>query len=516
MEEYKVLITTSGTGSRLGDLTKYTNKSLVRVGDKPTLSYIIELYPKSTNFVVTLGHFGDHVRQFLELAYPDINFTFVIIDNYEGYGSSLGYSILQTKKYLQCSFIYHASDTIIKNPSTIPPLEYNWVSYSKKEDFSPYATLRISGDYLEEILDKGDLNSNLCYIGHSGIKDYKLFWEKLEGLYDPTRKDLSDTHVINEMLKTTAFETNEVVDWLDTGNVSGLQKTRGELVSSISVLDKKDESIYFFDDFVIKFFSDAVVAKNRVHRAHNLKGRVPSIIDSCDNFYKYKKAEGSLLANVITASKFSNLLSWSKKELWKKREVKNFSITCRDFYIEKTIKRINEYLKEKEDLEENINGEQIPPVFDIFNKIDFQWLCNGEPCEFHGDFILDNIIETRDSFKLIDWRQDFGGGLEVGDLYYDLAKLNHNLTVNHDIVSKGLYQYTNGDCYILINSKLNECRNILHKFIVDNGYDLFKVEVLTSLIWLNMSPLHEYPFSDFLFTFGKYYLYKNIVEINRD
>ena len=55
MEEYKVLITTSGIGSRLGDLTKYTNKSLVRVGDKPAISHIIESYPEDTKFVVTLG-----------------------------------------------------------------------------------------------------------------------------------------------------------------------------------------------------------------------------------------------------------------------------------------------------------------------------------------------------------------------------------------------------------------------------------------------------------------------------
>ena len=37
MEEYKVLITTSGIGSRLGDLTTYTNKCLVRIGNKPAI-----------------------------------------------------------------------------------------------------------------------------------------------------------------------------------------------------------------------------------------------------------------------------------------------------------------------------------------------------------------------------------------------------------------------------------------------------------------------------------------------
>ena len=90
MDEYKVLITTSGLGSRLGELTDYTNKCLVRVTDKPAISHIVESYPTNTSFVITLGHFGSHVKQFLQLAYPERNFTFIEIDKYKGEGSSLG------------------------------------------------------------------------------------------------------------------------------------------------------------------------------------------------------------------------------------------------------------------------------------------------------------------------------------------------------------------------------------------------------------------------------------------
>jgi hypothetical protein len=135
-------------------------------------------------------------------------------------------------------------------------------------------------------------------------------------------------------------------------------------------------------------------------------------------------------------------------------------------------------------------------------------LSKGIPCQFHGDFILDNIIKTNSDFCLIDWRQDFAGRLDVGDIYYDLAKMNHNLVVNHDIVNKSLFSFDSNDTYILTNSTLIECKNILHKFIIDNGYDLDKVELLTSIIWINMSPLHEYPFNNFLFNFGKYNLYQ--------
>ena len=75
MVGYKVLITASGLGSRLGNLTKFTNKGLVRIGKKPALSYIIESYPDDVEFVVTLGHYGDQVEQFLNLAYPCLLYT---------------------------------------------------------------------------------------------------------------------------------------------------------------------------------------------------------------------------------------------------------------------------------------------------------------------------------------------------------------------------------------------------------------------------------------------------------
>ena len=176
------------------------------------------------------------------------------------------------------------------------------------------------------------------------------------------------------------------------------------------------------------------------------------------------------------------------------------------FYIDKTLERIKLYLSEFPD-STSINDTKVCDVLTMISNLDDNWLCNGIPSKFHGDFILDNIIETEDGFCLIDWRQNFSGRLDVGDMYYDLAKLNHNLTVNHDLVNRNLFNADSENCYILTNSKLNECQQILHQFIIDNGYDLLKVKTLTAIIWINMSPLHEYPFNTFLFNFGKYNLH---------
>jgi hypothetical protein len=71
----------------------------------------------------------------------------------------------------------------------------------------------------------------------------------------------------------------------------------------------------------------------------------------------------------------------------------NFKDKCFNFYITKTKKRIAEYLKIILNLiilMENIYLY----VYDLLDIIDTEWLCDGLPSQFHGDFILDNIIET--------------------------------------------------------------------------------------------------------------------------
>ena len=74
---YRVVIPTAGIGSRLEGLTKYINKSLVGIANRPTISHLIEQFPEDCEFVIALGHKGKLVRDFLELAYPDKKFFFV-------------------------------------------------------------------------------------------------------------------------------------------------------------------------------------------------------------------------------------------------------------------------------------------------------------------------------------------------------------------------------------------------------------------------------------------------------
>jgi choline kinase len=195
---YKVLITTSGTGSRLKELTKNTNKALIKINGKAVISRIIESYPENIELVITVGYFGTSVKDFIYQLYPTRKITFVDIDNFDGEGSSLGYSMLQAADRLQCPFIFHCNDTLVEG--TIPsPENYNWNGGSKGIDSSvynekSYSSFLAKDGKMTQMQAKGITPFDYFHIGLVGFKDFTSFWKNLKVAYqrNPLDSTLND------------------------------------------------------------------------------------------------------------------------------------------------------------------------------------------------------------------------------------------------------------------------------------------------------------------------------------
>ena len=122
---------------------------------------------------------------------------------------------------------------------------------------------------------------------------------------------------------------------------------------------------------------------------------------------------------------------------------------------------------------------------------------------YHGDLQFDNVIYDGEKFCLIDWRHDFGGNETWGDAYYDVAKLYGGTLINYSLMKspKNISLTASKeevDFFYNHNDTLIQFRPLLEEWI-KCWFDFEKVRLLTGLIWLNMSPLHEQPFSDMLF-----------------
>lgn len=511
-----VLITTSGTGERLGKFTEFTNKSLVKVGDKYAICYIIDSYEEPVEFIITLGYYGNQVKDFLSLAYPTKAFTFIEIDNYKESGSSLGYSLLQTKLYLQKPFIFHCCDSIVTEKLKLKPQQNTLYVYHHSNNKN-YTSIKSLENRVQEINKKNYHTFDYIYTGIVYIHNFKEFWEALDFTYHLNRMNnqLSDVDAIRTMLgKNIGFNYEILPKWYDTGNIESYTMLCNHFKPLHYVLEKNYESLCFFPDKVIKFINDKTINAKRILRGNNLYPLTPRILCHSDNFMLMEYVEGKILSNYYQTGIIHDLLNWAQKNLWRDLQKNvDYINCCKRFYISKTIERINKLpLITKSEERHIINGLKCTSVIDKIKQIPDSLLTTNEFVKFHGDFILDNIIKTETGFKLIDWRHEFDTELEYGDIYYDLAKLRHNMILNHSNILQQLFTIEFAEDNVVVDLKCNffliQELVDFDKFVLDNNYNLYKVKLLTALIWLNMAPLYDdEKFSHFLFYLGKYNLF---------
>jgi NDP-sugar pyrophosphorylase family protein len=523
-----VLITTSGLGTRLEGLTQYTNKALVPIGDKYAICRIIERFSASTKFVVTLGYYGTHVKDFLKLAYPSHQFTFVQVDPYEGPGSSQAYSMFCAAPYLTEPFLYHCCDTILPATYTFPSPKPSptvkepapvTLFVSPHPDYITYSGITVSNGQITRFNQKREAIHDYAYIGIAYVANPTEFWSSLNAAVEAEGRHaaLGDTSAYCYMLtKGQSLAYQVVPTFYDTGNLDSYKHACKAFPSSATVLAKPNESLCFLRDQqkVIKFLHSATANAKRIQRGRMLEAcGGPAILGEAPNFMVMQYEEGTILGECREWGIIRHLLEWASANLWTKTNTDpKYSEVCRRFYYDKTQERLAMYkAKRPEDLT-RINGLDVGSIGELMARVDWNQLYTERFTHFHGDFILDNILRKQNGeFVLLDWRECFDSEMEWGDQAYDLAKLRHNLVFNHANIAKGQFSVVREGDQVFVDL---HCKYLLMRQVEEldcwirqsTNIHPNTIRILQALIWLNMAPLYEAPLCDFLYYFGKWNL----------
>lgn len=472
--------------------------------------------------VVALGYKGELVREFLRLAYPEREFEFVEVSPFEGPGSGLGLSLLACRARLQCPFVFCSCDTIVEGE--IPAPLGNWMGYAEVSDAAEYRTVAVTADRVCGIREKRDPDRDgRAYIGLAGVQDFDRFWT---GMLDtPADVVIAQGESCGLRALIAGGITARCFRWHDTGTPGSLAAARSalRLPDAPNILPKSNEDIWFVSGHVVKFSSDRRFIAGRVARSRSLQGFCPEVDGVGVNMYRYRKARGQVLSQIITRPLFSRLLDYAQT-FWvpaeqTATEAAAFERVCMDFYCAKTSQRLEQFYRtfQRADAPLEVNGLAVPTCSELLGRLDWNWLCKGRAGRFHGDLHFENILFDAESgrFTFLDWRQDFGGLQEIGDIYYDLAKLNHGLIVCHDLISRDLFDVveTPGKVRfeLLRKQSLVDCEAALQQFMVRNGYEPHRVQVLTALIYLNIAALHHYPYSLLLYYLGRWLLAQQLL-----
>jgi len=532
MEEnnFKVCILAAGKGERLQNTIGYLHKALVSVGGKPVINHIIDKISPNTEVVIAVGYEKELLKEYLTIAYPARKFTFIEVDILTGKFSGPGYSLLCCKNELQCPFILTTCDTIVDSyPTFVDTI--NWVGVSKSTKPEMYCTIESDENgQVSKIFEKSKRGTNNAYIGVMGISDYQEFWNSLSNNLESKAGEIQVSNAWTGLLQENKdLIISNFKTWYDTGNIQDLEKTR-QALGGTNNLEKEGESLYFIQNGeekeVVKFFKDPDIILGRIRRSQVLskKNIVPTIKRYSDHFYVYDFIDGNIMSDVVDDSLFKEFLKWCSDTIWTEVPMtssgialKAFKNQCQKVHEIKTKERIQKWLDMGivTDNNEIINGYQVPKIDELLSLIDWRVFKDGIPVYWHGDLHFENVIVTPNKeFKCIDWRQDFAGQQNCGDMYYDLAKLYHGLLVSHKSVYKNLFHVkkdkdgTNIDIMMPMNNV--SCIKILKDFVLSRNLDFRKVKILTYFVYLNIACLHHSNYNEFLWYLGKLGLYKTL------
>ena len=280
-KNFRVCIPTAGIGERVKKISNNLNKSLIPIDNKATISHIINCFPDTSEFVISLGYKGHLVKEYLKLAHPNRKFYFVNVKKFKGKGSGLGLTLLKSKKYLQCPFVFISFDTIIKGKIKQLP-DHNWIGYSSGKLSSQYRKVELQKNqkYIKSFLEKSSKKKINCknYIGLAGINNFKEFWKNMKNNKDSILDgEISGIRTFKD-LNIRSYKFN----WYDTGNINSYNYTKKNLYKKkevANILEKENECIWFNDEIVIKYFEDKDIIKKRIIRSKQLKTYIPQILE---------------------------------------------------------------------------------------------------------------------------------------------------------------------------------------------------------------------------------------------
>ena len=345
-----------------------------------------------------------------------------------------------------------------------------------------------------DIQDKVKVSKNyFAFTGLLHVKDYQKFWKGIEKL-GLIKHERQISNGLIELMKESKLIAKKI-RWFDVGDYKKYQDTEKKFNSSS--ISKTNEFIYFTNNNVIKFFSDEDIINKRIQKTKSNQSVFPKVKKLNKNFYQYPYWEGETFYSIGSPESFKKLLEWLENRVWKKSKTTNTELEklCKSFYYDKTVSRISLFLKNNPNyiFPRSVNAKVIPSLEKLLESIPWEKLFDGIPRFIHGDLQIQNILYNRKlkQFLLVDWRQDFAGNIKVGDLYYDLAKLYGGILMNYDHIISDNFQYNQNGKKVTVSFKKwkndSKYKKILEDYIKKNNIELYKVRLLTGLIYLNMA-----------------------------
>ncbi|HEX2188530.1 MAG TPA: sugar phosphate nucleotidyltransferase [Longimicrobiaceae bacterium] len=236
----KVVIPLAGKGTRLRPHTHVTPKPLLRVGDKPVMSYILDDLRELGvhEAVVITGHLKERVQEYMEQEYPDFQAVYVEQKEQRGTADAIALAEPYAADELLIIFVDTLFDADLSVVKSLPDDVAGVIWAKEVEDYQRFGVIVTDGQgYMRRIIEKpSEPVSKLANIGLYYIRDWKLLFEGIRHVMG------SEPGASGEYYLTDAFQymvdqgakirTIAIEGWYDAGKPETLLETNQHVLST--------------------------------------------------------------------------------------------------------------------------------------------------------------------------------------------------------------------------------------------------------------------------------------------
>ena len=158
----------AGKGTRMGTLTKNTNKCMLIYDGKPILGHIIDsLIQHTTEISIVVNYKKEKIISYCKKYYPNIKFNFIFQKELNGTADAISYLKNESKFYfVTMGDTIYTKDSISKFISKFNKNKQNLILVDQVENPEKYGVIYSSNDLIKKIIEKPkNPDSNLVNLG---------------------------------------------------------------------------------------------------------------------------------------------------------------------------------------------------------------------------------------------------------------------------------------------------------------------------------------------------------------
>ena len=236
----KVVIPLAGKGTRLRPHTHVTPKPLLRVGDKPVMSYILDdLRDLGVNEAVFItGHLKERVEAYMAEEYPDFDVRYVEQAVQNGTAGAVELARPYVDEEMLIIFVDTLFDADLSVVKELPDDVAGVIWVKEVEDYQRFGVVVTDDEgNMRQIIEKpSEPISRLANIGLYYIRDWRLLFEGIQHTLDAPPGPSGEyylTDAFQYMIDQGAkIRTIPVEGWYDAGKPETLLQTNHHVLST--------------------------------------------------------------------------------------------------------------------------------------------------------------------------------------------------------------------------------------------------------------------------------------------